>query len=511
MVKNLFSKVRKNKYTLLMIVITIIFGVQMYMSIQSETSYLDDYIKRNTDNISNLIHVSIHNKEKVTKTLFELDVDHDIATLLAKAKYASTSDKDDLRLDLMDAFLPIYNEISSLGIRQFQFHLADGTSFLRLHKPAKYNDDLLAFRETIQSVQKYKVPFHGFEEGRGSNGYRYVLPIFRNQTFVGSVEYSYTMSSIVKPVLNTYSLEGILIMDKVEVETKSLNNISSNYIEDTIFNKGYLDKSFPTDELASKLQISETQFQRLNEQINRAVLKDHTDNEAFTYIMDDQNLYWAYTYDVYDFSEKKVGTLVFYKNDPVLFEMVQHLEGSRLYTISTTSLLFVLLIISYFFFMKTNRQAVYDSLTKLYNRYYFNNFVEDEKIEGALLIMDIDDFKLVNDRYGHDVGDKVLKSLSEIIQNNTRSTDVAMRWGGEEFMIILSDMTPEDSLSKSLSLLKVIENHDFFGIHLTASIGIALLGKDKEMAIKKADQALYYVKKNGKNNAVIYNEGMNYE
>ncbi len=161
-------------------------------------------------------------------------------------------------------------------------------------------------------------------------------------------------------------------------------------------------------------------------------------------------------------------------------------------------------------------QATHDNLTKLYNRQKLNDELNKEIQRElryghgfSLIMFDIDDFKAVNDTYGHDIGDEVLIFISKITQKSIRSTDFASRWGGEEFMILLPETNLIDTERIAQNLRKNIENHKFNGIPkpVTISVGVATYqnnDEDKETIIKNVDIALYKAKENGKNQVVKY-------
>ena len=159
--------------------------------------------------------------------------------------------------------------------------------------------------------------------------------------------------------------------------------------------------------------------------------------------------------------------------------------------------------------------AITDSLTGLFNRHYLDahlqNMVQQSLANGkplSAMIMDMDDFKLVNDDYGHKSGDEVLQQLSKIIIDSVRSSDLAARFGGEEFVILL----PETDFISTYELAdrmrrKIQDNafnvsHEIGIIHKTTSVGIATLDLNGDTGtdlLKRADEALYISKSQGKN------------
>ncbi len=162
----------------------------------------------------------------------------------------------------------------------------------------------------------------------------------------------------------------------------------------------------------------------------------------------------------------------------------------------------------------TKEEANVDFLTKLPNRRSFTRALEDlfksyktYHIPFSLVMLDIDNFKHINDTYGHDFGDKVLVEIGKILRTFLRAKDIPGRLGGEEFGIILPDVNIEQAYQIAERLRKAIEIRDLEVekgkyINFTASMGIAEVNDSMESIeelYKKADEALYKAKKNGKN------------
>lgn len=129
------------------------------------------------------------------------------------------------------------------------------------------------------------------------------------------------------------------------------------------------------------------------------------------------------------------------------------------------------------------------------------------KFSIGVLMLDIDHFKQVNDTYGHDVGDNVIKAIADSIKNTARDTDITCRLGGEEFAIILSHSTSKqalifaDRLRERIKTLSFESERGFFGI--TISMGVSVLDNNLDEALTKADKALYLAKNNGRDQVVL--------
>jgi diguanylate cyclase (GGDEF)-like protein len=130
-------------------------------------------------------------------------------------------------------------------------------------------------------------------------------------------------------------------------------------------------------------------------------------------------------------------------------------------------------------------------------------------------MIDIDYFKLVNDTYGHDVGDTVIKALSDILKSSIRESDMAIRYGGEEFLVLLRRTTREATMKISSNIHQSFKDKKFSigseTIEKTLSIGIAKLPDDSDSiwkVIKYADTALYEAKNTGRNKIVEFTSEM---
>ena len=168
---------------------------------------------------------------------------------------------------------------------------------------------------------------------------------------------------------------------------------------------------------------------------------------------------------------------------------------------------------------RLQKLAITDNLTGLNNRAQLDNLLDFEikkakrcqingcQINVSIIFIDIDRFKSINDTYGHQVGDQILKDFSKIMQNNIRETDTLGRWGGEEFLIISHETNLKGSLALAENLRKKIENTVFKDVkNITASFGVATFeNKDSiDSLLNKADNALYKAKHSGRNKVCIH-------
>lgn len=151
----------------------------------------------------------------------------------------------------------------------------------------------------------------------------------------------------------------------------------------------------------------------------------------------------------------------------------------------------------------------HDPLTGLYNRQKIDLVLEQEAIrvnryqdDFSVILLDIDFFKIVNDKYGHPVGDLILCEIATILEIRTRTVDVVGRWGGEEFMILCLETPLQGAIDLSEKIRSVIEEHSFSTVgSITASFGVAQFKVNDKVShfIKRVDDALYEAKQQGRN------------
>ncbi|MEC6883065.1 sensor domain-containing diguanylate cyclase [Photobacterium piscicola] len=230
--------------------------------------------------------------------------------------------------------------------------------------------------------------------------------------------------------------------------------------------------------------------------------------------------------------DKKNGPISVF-NVPVpngnwLFSIQNLKHDERMHSIARI-ILYIIVLVSFFYIYKRERQllltnnhindannilklAIFtDELTNIYNRRYMNNifrqvFFSNITATHSIAFFDIDHFKKVNDTYGHDAGDEILKVFASICLNNIRAADVIARWGGEEFILFMEKTSSIHAKDVCYRILRAVNQHPFLYngqvIHLTVSIGLTSFSPQNdqiEMVLKNIDKAVYHSKNNGRN------------
>jgi len=311
-------------------------------------------------------------------------------------------------------------------------------------------------------------------------GKKYIQDIIRDITERKRSEHELKLASMVFE----YTLEGILILDKdgnVLRVNKTFGDIT-DYSEDEILNHNILN-----------IQPFKT-----NESFMRQIWKEVKIKGEW------QGEFWG---------RRKNG-----ENFPMWFTFISA-RGNRGQIIN-----YILIITDI-----TNRKieekklkklAFYDGLTELPNRLLFYNRLQHTILKArrnkeyvAVMFLDLDGFKQVNDSYGHDVGDELLKEVGKRLQHTVRKIDTVARLAGDEFTIIIENLNSPDNVNviakKILNSFKEPFNINGNSIKVGTSIGISVFpidGSDADTLIKNADMAMYLAKKSGKNRYVIYSK-----
>ena len=170
----------------------------------------------------------ISNKELVNAILSGMTEDYELLSLVNEAN--KNINKDANRNFLLNKYKEKYEKMKEQGVLQFHIHLANGESYLRLHKPNKYGDQLLGFRENVKNVIQTKKPSFGFEVGRYFEGFRYVFPLFYEGKYVGSMESSIKSQQIIKQLTESLDAHYSIVIK---------SSLVDNVVDKPLINKQY--------------------------------------------------------------------------------------------------------------------------------------------------------------------------------------------------------------------------------------------------------------------------------
>ena len=462
----------KNKIMLMFFILTIVvFTVILLVQYRIEQNTLKDMVNLEREKLQKVYKYTINNFYMMYKSLGSKLLDSEEIALAVKNK-----DKAKL-IELTQGF---YDELKEENpyFYNMHFHTKDVKSIVRLHKQEKYGDDLSQSRPMIVAVNKEKKILTGVEVGKHAISFRVAFPIFYNEEHVGSFELGVKIDYLTNLLKNSFNTNSLFVFhNKVlshlfkhsngKIDYKTIDPI-------TLFN--YKDCNLPDD-------IS---FKKLDKILH--------DNKL--YKLDNSDMYLSEISRLRDYKNDPIGHIVFAINMKGFTEKTYfHRMTIILSIIIFIIVLFIMLNRWFGFFVnkvetdqnKLKELTQIDELTKLFNRRKILELIDCEydrskryKISDTIIIFDVDHFKKINDTYGHNIGDSVLRELSNLLIQNVRKTDHIGRWGGEEFIIIATETNIDDSYKFTEKLRIAIEAHQFKEAgKVTCSFGIAQLDTPK--------------------------------
>ncbi|MBU0688659.1 MAG: diguanylate cyclase [Gammaproteobacteria bacterium] len=408
--------------------------------------------------------------------------------------------------------------------RQLHFQFgSNATSFLRVHATDRFGDDLDGVRHTIFHALRDQRPTKGFECGRIICGIRGVTPVFLNgqhagdSRFIGVLEAGTSFRTLLelleKPsqakfavLLSMSHLSDTYFPDRLERLKQENPALNGNIVEATLHPE--------VRELLANAQIA-----RLVEQKGTLWLKLGERHLAFT----------AFPLRDYlaqqDPQRPPIGTVMAWMD---VEKDIQQLQRDLSFNVTYAVIAFLLIETMLFFALRRatfslekmiakqtatlRDMAAHDELTGLYNRHYLDEFLQKEYASAtrhdrtiAIAILDLDHFKLINDTHGHLVGDRVLVDAAALIMNRLRTSDLAFRFGGEEFLLVFPETDSEEARRLCEELRLQLCGSGLGGLEagkITASFGVAQMavsGESLDTLLGRADSALYAAKDKGRN------------
>ncbi|WP_457596409.1 diguanylate cyclase [Hydrogenimonas sp.] len=481
--------------TLVKCAVIVIVGLFLYLGIEYYAeSQLDAAAKRATTTQKRLIALELETFKTTSDTIADLIFDEKTSKLMYLMEKGEMS-PEAVRAALLKRYLPIYEKLHRHDLRHLQFHLPDGTSFLRVHEPRKFGDSLLEIRHSVAKIVEKHKPLYGFEIGRYLGAYRGVYPLFYKKRYVGSVELSFTFS-VMKRVLEEVGGGRVhyylaLNLDRIK-ESADWNLLH-------IYRRCYVDPKFVINEalVDSCKVLRKTGYKT-----------DLLPYREFSVVLKPE----ANDFNIVSFIPLKMidGSyggyyIVIQKDNGSIASLVSMVSVLKIALAVAVAVALVLVLMLHFYRMRAYTADI-DPLTGVYNRRGCMRALGEGKKRYALIFIDIDRFKEINDTYGHEKGDGVIRTITRIIVTHIRKEDIFCRYGGDEFLLFVANANSEQAHVIAEKLRKHIHIHRFDGVeNVTVSIGIAIRERNESIGslIARADKSLYEAKEKGRNRVIV--------
>jgi len=255
---------------------------------------------RELENIESEFKATINPYYSLSETIFQYVVNKlEVAELISRVYEEDKKGQDILRNYLKFSLEKKYEDLKKLGIKQLHFHLKDNTSFLRMHRPEKYGDNLTGIRETVAMANRLGQKVTGFEEGRIFNGFRFVFPLNYAGKHVGTVEVSVSLSNVISSMNRSFKKHYYYVLKKSIVQKKVFKSEKSNYADSYISdfyvhenNQFYKPLNIFEDSHYENEYISKRQFLSINQDIKGSVDKFLKRGNPFVEILKNDNEYY---------------------------------------------------------------------------------------------------------------------------------------------------------------------------------------------------------------------------
>ena len=417
--------------------------------------------------------------------------------------------------------------------RQLHFHLGPGSlSFLRVHKPDKFGDRMDDIRHIIVDSYKHQEAKTGFEVGRVYAGLRGVTPVWTTtgdgqRELIGVLEVGTSYQTLLEKISRQTGVEMMVLL-KQELVHQSMwpESIRKRIVKLSADSSCYVE-ALSKPQVAEIVQTCErfdnyrTQLRTFTlEHAGKAYALTHFPHYDYKGSVEGRRQQAGMIIMLTDITEVVAAhetqfkvNLIYALGGFVVIELLLYLGmiyGSRKVNALVDQQTEEIHQLKEFYKERSER----DGLTGLYNHRCFNERLEQEMNRSGrtrsplcLLMFDLDNFKSINDRFGHIAGDSVLESIALLVEEIVRSSDFAGRYGGEEFVVALLDTELSGAVTIAQRLVQRIADcrcPGLSGQQVTASAGVALWDGRESLSslIRNADMALYQAKLKGKNRVV---------
>ncbi len=475
------------------------------------------YLANQLDLFSTQIQSIMGTYEQFSQYIFEQFIDTpDILAMIAEASQGNERTQAEVRDELYRRLLDTYVRMQEYDFRQLHVHTAEGLSFLRFHSPGQFGDPLFDVRDSIRIVNTEHRYVSGFEPGRIFNGYRYVYPLKYEGSHIGSAEISVSLASMMQVITRYYpQKEMFFLIPREEVESIVFDQFRDHYIP-SVFSRDFLfdrhvQESFSVSPEISQLLEDPEILDMFCEYLRELSAAGKDASVPLNHM---GSGYIASFLGLRDVSGSVRGYLLLIVRDDFLSRVRRDLIVQIVLGVLLAAVFLAAAFIYILDKIRLAQLSSTDSLTGLLNRRSFSSRIINEHERGnrygstySVIAADLDNFKQINDTFGHHIGDEVLKSVSHLISQSLRKVDAAARWGGEEFMVLLPETVQQAALVTAERIRTRIEEFEFRKAGtVTVSMGVSeRAGEDTstEQVFQRADAALYRSKALGKNRTSV--------
>lgn len=495
------------------IIIYLIFNSLLFFYFQNDKNNRTKiYFQQKVDKLFSEFRATQNSYKVLSSFVYDnINQKNDILKLIYRLSKSNIKESIPIRKKLIEKLNTFYKLLNRYNIYYVTFYFPNGEVFLRMHKPYKYGDNIYKNHRSLSFLKSSAT-----QNIETITGITYRYPIFYKDILIANMKTSISFNVLKQELTKLFNSDYEYIINKNFISNASLQSGKKLFIQSDI------DKNFFYEENSLKKDRSRINNQTIH-QINLLLkdkIKDKLDlQKSFALSVKLNGKYYVVTFLTISPEIKNspnIGYLISYEQDNT-YEIFNSIFIQNLFF---GNVITILILIFIYYVLNVNEKlkliAATDKLTHLFNRNKFYEIANSEmerakryKRPLSIVMFDIDHFKRINDTYGHNIGDYVLKTLSKIIKENIRKNDWAFRWGGEEFIVIAPETDLEDAVKLAEKLREAVEKYDFDKVHrVTISIGVANYKEDIDKnnidsLVNRADEALYRAKEGGRNRVEV--------
>ena len=316
---------------MIILIFILTYGVFFYSTTQTKNERIELILKEEINNLQTHYNLTMNYFIQDTQIIREnIKTNNKVINIFSEAQNANKAQRKILRDKLFKILTPMYSRIKTRGILQWQFVFPNNVSFLRMHKPSKYGDDLAAVRYSFKQVNKTKEVIIGFEQGRTTHAFRYVFPYYDNQgAYIGAMEISLASYALQEKFLNVNKIHSHFLVDKdiFNVKAWEEKDLIQKYIQ-SIEHKDYMYALTKNSDKNRLIQSKKNIIVPLRDKINRYILT----KEPFALYSDIQETSQVITFlPIENTKENKiVAFLVSYSDNTNIHNIIHDYKKSNI-------------------------------------------------------------------------------------------------------------------------------------------------------------------------------------
>lgn len=486
----IFSKL-KLILTITVILISLLFGILIFRQYTEFESAKETIDKDSISSLQRDISMILHFYTDLSQTYYDESLKNNQPLLDLLSYYNSPLDvsEDNINQDFQPILTPIFNNAQN-----------NYFSYIRVYDKNANHITTISKSSTTKETN-----------------YACRYPLYDNSEINGYIELGLSVGAVIKTLEQTTNQATYALFKKTELTKHTLAYYGQDYTTSNISEQYYIDS-----EMMQELNSYTNNYEKIilndfTSSIRSIVYEQLLNSESFIINKSFSSMFYSLTFVVLDEeTNKDKGYYVLFNENPALTTLHNNLTISISLLIGLYLTLLFIVAFIYYIVHYLYHFSYTDHLTKTYNRHKFFEVIKHNIYDYhrynymfSVILIDIDNFKGINDTLGHNVGDEVLIKFVNVIETSLRTTDYLFRWGGEEFLVLLSHCDGTLGYQVAEKLRENIDATDFNlsnSLSVTASFGVSSY-KDStnvELMVSHADKALYTSKDKGKNCTTLY-------